>query len=328
MRLGGMSKYVRPSFWLWVTETRCCATTASDQPISPIPSRRGFEPPTHRAGKGGGGGSGASTPRSTPTHPRGYNKSRPSSPTSSSSRPDFIHLKEAGAKGKWQHVIERDVTRAFGNMPPHKTGARYRQDSIVRALVSFGREEIMRNSRSYQATDRLDKLPEETEAKHFRLSSRLDRRNRNRTRSRSRNRGGDNLSLDGGTEGGGGEGGSSGSLTPTDTVSDWGGISPVGSLVSEDPSVSQQNISGEAGIQIVSYENGLMLDNTAATNTSVASSAKPAKLNMSNNSASGSRSDVSDMVLSGNALTAEMKVDLQNKLRSILHALAARHEAV
>jgi len=188
----------------------------------------------------------------------------------------------------------------------------------VRALVSFGREE-MRNSRSYQATDRLSLR---------RPRRRLDRRNRNRMRSRSRNRGGDNLSLDGSTEGGGGEGGSSGSLTPTDTVSDWGGISPVGSLVSEDPSVSQQNISGEAGIQIVSYENGLMLDDTAATNTSVASSAKPAKLNMSNNSASGSRSDVSDMVLSGNALTAEMKVDLQNKLRSILHALAARHEAV
>lgn len=40
-------------------------------------------------------------------------------------------------------MIERDVTRAFGNMPPHKTCARHRQDSIVRALVSSEREEIL-----------------------------------------------------------------------------------------------------------------------------------------------------------------------------------------
>jgi hypothetical protein len=40
------------------------------------------------------------------------------------------------------------------------------------------------------------------------------------------------------------------------------------------------------------------------------------------------KSDVNDPVLSGNALTNEMKVDLQNKLRSILHALAAQHEGL
>jgi hypothetical protein len=109
-------------------------------------------------------------------------------------------MKNIGGNGKWKNVIERDVTRAFGNMPPHKTGARYRQDSIVRALVSFGKEEIIRNSRSYQAhqaMDRMDKLPEESEAKHFKLSSQLD-----------------NLENS--------SNGSSGSLTPTDTVSDWG----------------------------------------------------------------------------------------------------------
>jgi hypothetical protein len=109
---------------------------------------------------------------------------------------EFAALKDRGAAGKWQHIIERDVLRAFGNMPPHKTGAKYRQDSIVRALVSFGKEEIMRNSRSYQA---MDKLPEESEARHFKLTSRLDQR-----------------------------GSDDSSETPTDTVSDWGGISPVG----------------------------------------------------------------------------------------------------
>ena len=170
------------------------------------------------------------------------------------------------------------VTGSFGNMPPHKTGARYRQDSIVRALVSFGRDEILRNSKSY-----MDKLPE-TEAKHFKLSSRLDRR--------------DDLSN-----------GSSGSLTPTGTVSEWGGISPVGSMISEDNESEDVK-----SMRIVSYEDEVMEERPLL------------RLNMSHHTA---KSDVSDHpALSGNALTSEMKVDLQDKLRSILHALAARHEGV
>ena len=244
VRLGGMGKYVRPSFWLWVTE-RC----RPEDPVPLIPSRRGFE----------------STSSSTPEHTY---KGR-----------DFHKLKESGANGKWQHIIERDVTRSFGNMPPHKTGARYRQDSIIRALVSFGKEELMRNSRSHHF---LDKLPEEEETKHFKLSSRLDCR--------------DDSSV-----------GSGGSL-----VSDWGGVSPVNSFVSEDPSV---NTEADKSMRIVSYENSELLD----------SDAKALKLNSSHHT---SRSDVSDPVLSGNALTTEMKVDLQDKLRSILHALAAKHEGV
>lgn len=243
VRLGGMSKFVRPSFWLWVTEM-----CKPEDPIPLIQSRRGSET------------------------------------MCAASERNFLKLKDAGAHGKWHHVIERDVTRAFGNMPPHKTGARYRQDSIVRALVSFGREEIIRNSRSYQAMDR---LPEGSEAKHFKLSSRLDCRDDSSHHS-------------------------SGSITPTDTVSDWGGISPVGSFISEDPS---NNVNNEESIRVVSYESEEISE----------ANMKPVKLNLSQHT---SKSEVSDPVLSGNALTSEMKVDLQNKLRSILHALAARHEAV
>lgn len=288
VRLGGMSKYVRPSFWLWVCETNC----RLEDPIPLIEKRRGgFE-----------------------SSPRKKTNNANSNATSSMATPktrDFLKLQDAGAHGKWHHIIERDVTRAFGNMPPHKTGARYRQDSIVRALVSFGKEEIMRNSRSYQA---MGKLPEESEAKHFKLSSRLDCRNAD-----------DSSNGDG----------SSGSLTPTDTVSDWGGISPVGSLVSEDPSVvGNTTAEMESNLRVVSYENnGELLDtsNTTlgssgnTTTNSNNSSSKSFKLNLSQNM---SRSDVSDPVLSGNALTSEMKVDLQNKLRMILHALAARHPGV
>ncbi|KAL7484486.1 hypothetical protein ACHAW6_010118 [Cyclotella cf. meneghiniana] len=246
VRLGGMSKFVRPSFWLWVTIERC----TPEDPIPLPPPRRGQD-------------------QSFTFNVKEKKQSR-----------DFSSLKDIGAAGKWHHIIERDVLRAFGNMPPHKTGAKYRQDSIVRALVSFGKEEIMRNSRSYQA---MDKLPEESEARHFKLSSRLDRCN------------------DGASE--------DSSETPTDTVSDWGGISPVGSMVSEEPSAGTP-------------DDGPIYTDDIAHMLEV----KPKTLKLNSNHTS--KSDVCDPVLSGNALTNEMKVDLQNKLRSILHALAAQHEGL
>lgn len=253
VRLGGLNMYVRPAFWLWVTLDRC----KREDPIPLIQSRGGFQPST-------------------------------SSPPIKGQCRDFFNLRDQGATGKWSHIIERDVVRAFGNMPPHKTGARYRQDSIVRALVSFGKEEIARNSRSYQA---LDKLPEESETQHFKLSSRLD-----------------HCTDDGASYG------SSGSLAPTDTVSDWGGISPVGSYASEEPSaVNSEDVKS---MRVVSFEGGGVLE----------ASTKSLKLNSSINASKSG--DVSDPVLSGHALTAEMKVDLQNKLRSILHALAAQHEGL
>lgn len=242
VRLGGMSKYVRPSFWLWVTE-RC----QPEAPIPLIPQRQGLHDSSKQKQEYQGR--------------------------------DFMILKDLGAAGKWHPIIERDVTRAFGNMPPHKTGARYRQDSIVRALVTFGKEELIRSSRSYQAKA-LDRLPERSQARHFKLSSRLDHRKDGHSDS------------------------SDGSLTPTDTVSDWGGISPVGSYTSEDHIAVTKE---DPKVQIISFES---LDSNSKSKLSTA------------------RSDISDPVLCGNALTSEMKVDLQNKLRSILHALASRHEGV
>lgn len=50
---------------------------------------------------------------------------------------------EMGKNGKWYPIIQRDVARSFGNMPPHKTGAKLRNDSIVRALVTWGQNRIM-----------------------------------------------------------------------------------------------------------------------------------------------------------------------------------------
>jgi hypothetical protein len=53
-------------------------------------------------------------------------------------------LADQGMNGKWHSVIERDVARSFGNMPPHKTGAKLRNDSIVRALVTWGQNRVVK----------------------------------------------------------------------------------------------------------------------------------------------------------------------------------------
>ena len=78
----------------------------------------------------------------------------------------------------------------------------------------------------------------------------------------------------------------------------------MGSIVSEDPSATADQ--ADRSIQLVSYENAELVD---TLNSSVN---KPHKLNLSQHT---SRSDVSDPVLSGNTLTSEMKLDLQNKVR-------------
>ncbi|CAJ1942582.1 unnamed protein product [Cylindrotheca closterium] len=59
------------------------------------------------------------------------------------SEEELRELSQTGKDGKWQHVIERDVLRSFGNMPPHKSVARLQNDSIVRALVTWGQNRIM-----------------------------------------------------------------------------------------------------------------------------------------------------------------------------------------
>mmetsp|Transcript_10392 Transcript_10392/g.26137 ORF Transcript_10392/g.26137 Transcript_10392/m.26137 type:complete len:1171 (+) Transcript_10392:155-3667(+) len=53
-------------------------------------------------------------------------------------------LELSAEEGKWHHVIKRDVERSFGNMPPHKTGAKFRSDSIVAALVTWGQSRLMK----------------------------------------------------------------------------------------------------------------------------------------------------------------------------------------
>jgi hypothetical protein len=97
------------------------------------------------------------------------------------------------------------------------------------------------------------------------------------------------------------------SLAPTDTVSDWGGVSPVASFAS--------SVGDEAESRKIHLRRGLSgVDNQDNA--------------IDETSAEVSRDETEDFVLSGNALTSEMKSKLQNQLEFILHALAAEHEDV
>lgn len=131
---------------------------------------------------------------------------------------ELLRLETQGVEGKWHHVIERDVTRSFGNMPPHRTGARLRNDSIVKALVTWGQSRIMK--RGVKGGGEPMPTP--------RLGPKLDRKTSSRPTSPTtssppwaRNEIGDDASTS-----------SHASETPTDTVSDWTAISPKGSFAS------------------------------------------------------------------------------------------------
>jgi hypothetical protein len=231
VRLGGLSMNVRPSFWLWVTLEK------SGRELSPNE-----------------GMAMARTPRQT-NKPRGFEED-----TSN----ELSILERAGREGKWHNVIQRDVARAFGNMPPHKSGARLRTDSIVRALVTWGRNRIMKRG------VKGDGNPPSSSSQASVGNESTD---------------------------------SEASQTPTDTVSDWGGVSPVASFTGS-------YTGGGDGED----KNGSKNDDSRSRNS---------------RKSQDSQSVATDLlVLSGNALTEETKVDLQNKLGFILHALAAAHEEV
>jgi hypothetical protein len=186
---------------------------------------------------------------------------------------EFKELEKRGREGQWQHVIQRDVARSFGNMPPHKTGARLRTDSIVRALVTWGQNRIMK--RGVKGGGDPMPTPELGPKEHRKQK---DKPRKSSIRSPPWECAGDADSV--------------ASETPTDTVSDWGGVSPVGSFAGSNTGFMDGDSVG--------------------------------------NAPSGRQNSFSteELALSGNSLTLDMKTDLQNKLSFILHSLAATYEDV
>jgi Rab-GTPase-TBC domain len=181
-----------------------------------------------------------------------------------------------GEEGKWHNVIERDVARSFGNMPPHKTGAKLRNDSIIRALVTYGQNRTMK--RGVRGGGEPFPTPE--------IGPRDTRKARSRPTSPNSSsppwevNGEEDSAVSGASE------------TPTDTVSDWGGVSPKGSFA--------------GSVNDPEYES------TAEGHLS----------------RSGTDMSVEELALSGNSLTQDAKVDLRNKLSFVLHCLAATHEEI
>ena len=253
VRAGGMSMNVRPAFWMWVTLEKC--------------GNSKLEVPTKKA-------SNLHQDHSSSVYPF------PSK---------IAKLARIGREGPWHGVINRDVTRAFGNMPPHKTGAKLRADSIVRALVTFGQGRLIK--RGVKGGGFSPPTPSITTP--------------GRQKSKSKPRasaapppwevGDENSEA------------SDGSMTPTDTVSDWGGVSPVASFAS--------SVGDDAENRRPPVRRGPVAIESQGNSTD-------------QNSLDASREATDDLVLNGSALTAEMKIKLQNQLQFILHALAAEHEDV
>jgi len=108
VRLGGMPNHVRPAFWMWITLEKCQSlqkeTSAVSQTIS---------------------------------------VADPTTKSVLDDLSDFQTLEQEGRASKWHPIIERDVTRAFGNLPPHKSKGS-RRNSIVRALMSWGQNHLLR----------------------------------------------------------------------------------------------------------------------------------------------------------------------------------------
>jgi hypothetical protein len=66
---------------------------------------------------------------------------------------DLPSLEDKVGEGKWNHVIEQDVPVPLVT-PPHKTRARLRTDSIVRALVTWGKSRTMKNEAGFRCPQR------------------------------------------------------------------------------------------------------------------------------------------------------------------------------
>ena len=221
VRIGGLHKHQRPAFWLWITLGKwgreiCMYGKEEEEEDDVILNK---------------------------------NDSGTSPCLSIDMLLDFPKLEKVGREGKWNHMIQRDVARAFGNMPPHKTEGRAKDNSIVHALVSWREENCVEPKNNEAPIRRLTMSPtskdEETEM-HL-MKNDL-------------------------------------SINQSDTNSDRNDISHVSNV-----------------------------------NTGNQSPCRQTSINVE-------ASD--DFALGGIGLSGDMKIELQNKLGFVLHAIAAAHERI
>jgi hypothetical protein len=194
VRLGGMPNNVRPAFWMWITLQRC--QRLKEEMCESL----------------------------------GVSDSAAKSISDSQSK--FQSLEQKGKESKWHAIIVRDVARAFGNLPPHKSKGS-RRNSIVRALMSWGQNHLLR--RHQDGSCRVVSSPNPSgkgEPIRRLMMSRPPHKYRGAYRS--------NNDVD---------------LEQSETVSDWGGISPTASNISSAASLDRTN-----SIDAVLSGNELTLD--------------------------------------------------------------------
>jgi hypothetical protein len=273
VRLGGISMHIRPAFWMWITLEKCGRYTPREEQGGDATTDEGREEATTNK----------SSEDDDADGPLEYQ--------STSITVMLPELEKRGRKGKWHHVIQRDVTRAFGNMPPHKTGARLRTDSIVRALVTWGQGRLIQRGVKGGGVA----PPTPTIGGFQKQKSKLRPATGPPPWERGDGDADDNNSYKG----------------PTETVAQWSGISPVPSF------------SGSLGCQSGQGDSVAVAQKVAlASSVTTALERERKPMRVKNSRA------IEELALSGNTLTNEMKAGLQNQLGYILHALAAAHEDV
>lgn len=194
VRIGGIDNFMRPRFWLWITLEKSHTLNNSESIGDPI---------LHNA-----------------------------SVITNDNRPveNFEELQMRGKASKWHNIIERDVTRAFGNMPPHKAKSNRQSKSIVRALITWGNNHLRRkvgepeNNRSFDSLHR-------NESNKIRPIRRLSIAFPGPKFSSQDDATVSDVNID-----------------SKDTVSDWSGISPVNSTVSSKVSFSKEPVLSGRGL--------------------------------------------------------------------------------
>jgi hypothetical protein len=136
---------------------------------------------------------------------------------------ELDELVNSAENEKWHHIIQRDVDRSFGNMPPHKTGATFDKDSIIEALVTWGQSRYMK--RGVKGGGEPVPTPD--------IGDEKQKSERKAT----------NISSPPWKSGEANEKESENADAPIDTVTDWGAVTPKGSFA--DPVIAPSDESIE-----------------------------------------------------------------------------------
>ena len=126
VRAGGIRRELRPAFWLWVLLAKCNDIKDPAKVVGANEDEESEKVEDEVADNSEKELQEESMEPQTETKDFTNRPSLQNPPID-----DFILLENIGKYGEWNNLIMRDVARAFGNLPPHKTGATMNVNSIV-----------------------------------------------------------------------------------------------------------------------------------------------------------------------------------------------------